>query len=263
MTGCTCLPSKIQSMRLQGKVAIVTGAGAGIGESIAVRFAAEGASVVINDLTEEAAQRTAAKIQTPTAVVAGDVSLEETGQRLAAAALSQFGQLDIVVNNAANFTQMGLERATPADWEKAWKVNVLGTGLVCKAAVPHMKERGGSIVNIGSMSGIIAQPEFVTYNSSKGAVLMLTRCLALDYAKYKIRVNTVCPGAIETSATYRECEREGITLEQYQSRVAPLHMLGRMGQPHEVTNAVLFLASDEASFITAAELMVDGGYVHW
>src|SRR5579883_214615 len=113
-------------MRLQGKVAIVTGAGAGIGENIAIRFAAEGAKVVINDLTEEAAQRTAAQISTPTAVVAGDVSQEATGQLLAEAALRDFGQLDIVVNNAANFTQKGLEAASPADWERAWRVNVLG-----------------------------------------------------------------------------------------------------------------------------------------
>lgn len=241
----------------------MTGVGAGIGEAIAKRFAAEGASLILNDLNEDAARQTANQIRTPWEIVAGDVSKEETGQRMAEVALQRFGKIDVVVNNAANFTQMGLEKAEVADWERAWRVNVLGIALVCKAALPHMKERGGSVVNIGSMSGIIAQPNFVTYNSSKGAVLTLTRCLALDYAPYKIRVNTVCPGCIETSAVHRECARDGMTFEQWCAKVEPKHMLGRIGQPDEVANAVLFLASDEASFITAEELMVDGGYVHW
>jgi len=111
------------------------------------------------------------------------------------------------------------------------------------------------------MSGIIAQPNFVTYNSSKGAVLTMTRCMALDLAPYNIRVNSICPGCIYTTATEREWIRMGETKEQWTARQAPLHMLNRVGDAREVANAVLFLASDEASFITAAELLVDGGYV--
>jgi len=126
--------------------------------------------------------------------------------------------------------------------------------------VPLLKVNGGVIVNIGSISGEIAQPDFVTYNSSKGAILSMTRCLALDLGPFGIRANTVSPGAILTGASYREIERLGMTFEEWRDMVAPSHILGRLGEPREVANAALFLASDEASFITGANLMVDGGY---
>jgi NAD(P)-dependent dehydrogenase (short-subunit alcohol dehydrogenase family) len=140
-------------------------------------------------------------------------------------------------------------------------VNVIGTALVSKHAIPHMKRRGnGSIVNLASMSGIIAQPNFATYNSSKGAIVLMTKCMALDLAPFNIRVNSVCPGCIFTSATEREWIRMGLTKEQWVAKMAPMHMLNRIGDVREVANAILFLASDEASFITAADLLVDGGY---
>lgn len=245
-------------MRLKDKVAIVTGSGAGIGEAIAARFAEEGARLVLNDLSEAAARRTIEK--SGGILVAGNISREETGQALAAKAMEAFGRLDIVVNNAADFTQKSVEQAEVADWEKVLQVNVVGTALVSKAAIRHMKANGGSIVNIASMSAIIAQPNFATYNASKGAMLAMTRCMALDLAPYNIRVNSVCPGCILTSASYREIERLGLTFEEWRDRMAPMHMLNRLGQPREVANAVLFLASDESSFITGAELLVDGGY---
>ena len=174
--------------------------------------------------------------------------------------MERFGAIDILVNNAADFTQKSVADAEIADWQKVLGVNVIGTALVSKHAIPHMKAKGGSIVNIASMSGIIAQPDFATYNSSKGAVLTMTKCMALDLAPFKIRVNSICPGCILTSASYREIERMGLTFEQWRDRVAPLHMLNRLGEPREVANAALFLASDESSFITAIHLMVDGGY---
>ena len=170
--------------------------------------------------------------------------------------------LDTLVNNAADFTTKSVEDATIEDWHRVLGVNVIGTAMVSKYAVPEIRKRGGgAIVNLASMSSIIAQPEFVTYNSSKGAVLTMTRCMALDLAPSKIRVNSVCPGAIFTTATEREWTRMGITREEWVSRIAPNHMMNRIGQPVEIANAVLFLASDEASFITAEHLMVDGGYV--
>ena len=175
-------------------------------------------------------------------------------------AVERFGGIDILVNNAADFTQKNVEQAEVADWQKVLGVNVIGTALVSKHAIPHMKARGGSIVNIASMSAVIAQPDFATYNASKGAILTMTKCMALDFAPFNIRVNSICPGCILTSASYREIERLGLTFEQWRDRVAPLHMLNRLGEPREVANAVLFLASDEASFITATHLMVDGGY---
>ena len=250
-------------MRLADKVAIVTGAGAGIGEAIAIRFAEEGARLVLNDISEPAGQALLKKITALGAkaiFVAADVSKEADDRRMADSAAQAFGGIDIVVNNPADFTQKSVEAADTRDWEKVLGVNVIGTALVSKFAIAHMKAKGGSIVNIASMSGIISQPDFATYNSSKGAVLTMTKCMALDLARYSIRVNSICPGCIVTSASYREIERLGLTFEQWRDRMAPLHILNRLGEPREVANAALFLASDESSFITATHLMVDGGY---
>ncbi|MGI8989720.1 MAG: SDR family NAD(P)-dependent oxidoreductase [Bryobacteraceae bacterium] len=250
-------------MRLQDKTAIITGAGAGIGAATAARFAEEGARLVLVDIGESNARATSKKLAdmgAKTVVVAADISREEDCRNISEAAVGAFGGIDILVNNAADFTTKSVEDADMADWQKVLGVNVIGTAMVAKYAIPHMKAKGGSIVNLASMSGIIAQPNFATYNSSKGAILTMTKCMALDLAPFNIRVNSICPGCILTSATEREWKRMGITREEWTARMAPMHMLNRVGDAREVANACLFLASDESSFITAAHLMVDGGY---
>jgi len=250
-------------MRLKDKIAIITGVGAGIGEAIAIRFAEEGARLVLADIQEAAGRATLDKVTAMgarAAFVQADISKEDCARRISEFAVASFGGIDILVNNAADFTQRSVERAEVADWEKVLGVNVIGTALVTRFAIPFMKAKGGSIVNMASMSGLIAQAEFATYNASKGALITMTKCLALDLAPFKIRVNSICPGCILTSASYREIARLGLTFEQWRDQVAPLHMLNRLGEPREVANAALFLASDEASFITATHLMVDGGY---
>lgn len=251
-------------MRLANKTAIITGVGAGIGQAIALRFAEEGARLLLNDRNRAAGQATLEKVKelgAEAALVAADISQETDARSISQSAVEHFGGIDILINNAADFTQKNVEQAEVADWQKVLGVNVIGTALVSKHAIPHMKARGGgSIVNIASMSAVIAQPDFATYNTSKGAILTMTKCMALDFAPFNIRVNSICPGCILTSASYREIERLGLTFEQWRDRAAPLHMLNRLGEPREVANAVLFLASDEASFITATHLMVDGGY---
>lgn len=254
-------------MRLKDKIAIITGAGSGIGEATAARFAEEGARLVLNDINAENVERVAAKLRESGAeavTAVADISLEAQAASIAEAAIKSYGAIDILVNNAADFTQKSLDDATLADWQRVYGVNVFGTAMVTKYAVPHMKTRGGgSIVMVASMSGFIAQPNFTSYSSSKAAGIMMTRSLALDLAPFKIRVNSVCPGCIVTTASHREVERLGLKFEDWYNDNAAKHMLRRLGEPVEAANAILFLASDESSFITAADLMVDGGYVHW
>ena len=251
-------------MRLANKISIITGAGAGIGQSTAFRFAEEGSRLVLADINSADVDNTAREIASrgcEVAAVSGDISKEEDARRISEVAVERFGGIDILVNNAANFTTFSVETATVEQWQTVLGVNVIGTALVAKHAIPHLKKRGkGSIVNVGSMSGIIAQPNMATYNSSKAAIHTMTRCMALDLAPFNIRVNTICPGCVLTSATEREWIKLGMTREEWISDRAALHMMKRVGDAVEIANAILFMASDEASFITAAHLMVDGGY---
>ena len=251
------------STRLQNKVAIVTGGSVGIGQATAVLFAEEGAKVVIANPSEPSGEQTAQDIRAQggeAIFVQVDISNEDDCRHACDEAVRVFGHLDILVNNGAVFILKGLE-ATVADWQRMLSVNVMGTALMAKYASEYMKVAGGgSIVNLGSISSFVAQPSFITYSSTKGAILQMTRNMAMDLAPYNIRVNCVCPGTILTRASEEHMARVGMTKEEFIAAEAPKHLLNRVGAPREVAYPILFLASDEASFITGTHLMVDGGY---
>ncbi len=250
-------------MRLAGKVAIVTGAASGIGRATAIRFSREGASVVMFDrdvLRGEAVLQELRATQGNAIFLPVDVSVEANVRAAVLRATEEFHRIDILVNNAAAFV-FGSYQAAEADWEKVLSVNVMGAAFCAKYAVePMISAGGGSIVNVSSISGFAAQEESIPYNTSKAALLGLNRCLAMDLAPHKIRVNAVAPGCIDTPQLRADIARAGLTYEEDLAIEGPLHLLNRFGTADEVANAILFLASEEASFITGTCLMVDGGY---
>jgi len=254
-------------MRLSGKVAVVTGGGAGIGKATCLLFAEEGASVVIAEQNETTGAQVAAEISANggTALfIPTDVSDESNVKSMVAATVGKFEAIHILVNNAAVFRQKGLD-ASVEDWRRNFDVNVIGLALVSKYVVSEMRRAGGgAIVNLASISAFVAQPNLMTYNATKGAIVAVTRCMALDLAPDKIRVNAVCPGVTYTEHMQERLERE-VGLNREQADAHPdwggLHMLQRVADPREIAYPIVFLVSDEASFITAESLMVDGGYV--
>ena len=261
-TGGTPVPQGL-IMRLKDKVAVITGASSGIGRDTAELFCQEGAKVVVADLDGQAGEAVVSSIRQRNGVahfVHTDISKESDAERLAAETARMYGGLDVLVNNAANFVWKGPD-ASQEDWRRSVNVNIIGTALVTKYAVEQMKKaKGGSIVNLGSISSFIAQPDFVTYSATKAAILQMTRNWALDLAPYGIRVNAVCPGTVLTPTLERYMAQHGMTLDQVNAIEGAKTFLKRIGQPREVAQAILFLASDEASYITGTYLLVDGGY---
>jgi NAD(P)-dependent dehydrogenase (short-subunit alcohol dehydrogenase family) len=248
-------------MDWSGKVALVTGGASGIGEATVREFAAEGALVAIIDINVEAGESVTARLCAEGLKVAFfplDVSDQDTCGRVVEDVAARCGRVDCLVNSAASFLGKGLD-ATTEDWERSLGVNVRGSANMAQACHPHMKRAGGgAIVNISSISGHIAQPNRWTYNATKGAILAMTRCQALDMAPDGIRVNVVSPGWTWTPEVAKAAEGDRARWEPVWGRYA---MLRRLGEAREIARAILFLCSDDASFITGAELPVDGGYL--
>eukprot|EP01102_Stenamoeba_stenopodia_P017586 TRINITY_DN632_c0_g1_i4.p1 TRINITY_DN632_c0_g1~~TRINITY_DN632_c0_g1_i4.p1 ORF type:complete len:276 (-),score=89.27 TRINITY_DN632_c0_g1_i4:68-841(-) len=254
------------SGRVQDKVALVTGAGGAIGRTIAKTLANEGAKVVVIDVNVEEGEKTMAEIeqQHPGNSIFRklNVSDEAAIQTLVKEVVEKWSTIDVLVNNAAAFVFGTIEEATADDWDRVLTVNVKGYALMAKHTIPIMKaKKSGSVVNLGSISSFIAQPSFTPYNTSKGAIVQLTRCMAMDYGESWIRVNAVCPGPIDTPATSAHAQKLGVTKEALVEKELKGLFLKRMGTTQDVANAVLFLASEESSFITGQTLTVDGGYL--
>jgi NAD(P)-dependent dehydrogenase (short-subunit alcohol dehydrogenase family) len=248
---------------LEGRVALVTGAGSGIGRSVCVRLAEEGAEVVVTSRTPANVEATRREVERvsgrPPFALALDVADRGAAADAVAAVIDRYGRIDILSNNGG----IDLPHApavvdtTDAEWDRVLAVNMTGIFSVCRAAIPALRE-GSSIVNMASMNSLVAYENSAPYSASKGALLQFTRALALELAPRGIRANCVCPGIIDTPLTDSFLERanDPAALRAEYAAVAPL---GRLGTAREVANCVLFLAGDESTFITGSALVVDGG----
>lgn len=243
---------------LGGKRTIITGAGRGNGAAIARRFAEEGSRLLLTDLRPHPLQEVTAELAKQSSEVhciTGDVSEQSSVDRVAAKARELWGEVDILINNAGIALPGHLFEVTREMWDRTIAVNLTGTFLMSQTIGRLIVAAGGgAIVHMSSTNGIVAEPDHAPYNASKGGVTLLTKTMALDLARYNIRVNAVCPGLIRTPLT------EGLSSEEFLQQYAAKYIpMNRMGKPEEVAAAFAFLASDDASFITGATLVIDGG----
>jgi NAD(P)-dependent dehydrogenase (short-subunit alcohol dehydrogenase family) len=249
--------------RLLGKSALVTGAAAGIGRATAELFAREGARLVATDINSDGLSTlgdSLANVTDDVAVVTADVSKLEDVRQMINVAVDRYGRLDIAIANAGIIPLASVVEATPEDWEEVMAIDGRGMFLTCKYAIQQMLiNGGGSIVCLSSISGVAGQARQSTYGPAKFVASGLTKHLAIEWARQGIRVNAVAPGTINTERVQRFPDEPGGS--EYVEVVKAAHPMGRLGEPSEVANAILFLASDEASFITGAILPVDGGFL--
>lgn len=247
--------------RFESKVVLVTGAGHGIGRASATRFAQEGAHVVIADINREMADETERLIAAGGGQAVArevDVADEPSVNLLARHVLDEYGRLDVLHNNAGRLTRGSVDEVSIAEWDRTFAVNVRAMFLVCRAVLPSMLRQGhGVIVNTASTSGLVGEQGIPAYNASKAAVINLTRQLAADYARRGIRVNCVCPGWVPTG--FNDPVLSEMSDAEVEAMVAATVPIGRQARPEEIAAAVLFLASDDASYIAGHALVVDGG----
>jgi NAD(P)-dependent dehydrogenase (short-subunit alcohol dehydrogenase family) len=246
---------------LDGKVALITGAASGIGAACALRFAREGARLAGLDIQElsDGDWAEAVSLASEARFAKTDVRDAEAVRATVADFEAHFGRIDIAVNSAGVAGGGAVHLIQDEDWDRTIDINLKGTYLVSSAVLPGMMERrSGSIVNLASIEGLEGFEGGSAYNASKGAVVLLTRNMAIDYGRMGIRVNAICPGFIDTPLLQNVFGNEG--LQEVREKIREAHQLGRFGEPREIANAALFLASDEASFVTGHSLVVDGGF---
>lgn len=248
--------------RVEGRVAIVTGAASGIGEASAARLAEEGAIVICADINGTEAESTAELIResgwsAKSATI--DISDDRQCDELVIQTVAEFGSVDVLVNNAGVNLPGVFHEITNETIDRTLNVNVKGAMYLTRAAIPHMLAKGnGSIVNMSSVNGLVSEPFLTAYSASKGAIVMFTKGIALDYAKAGIRCNAICPGWVDTPINYAHADLLG-GLDHVYENIGVFQPIGRPGTPREIANLVLFLSSDEASFITGSIISADGG----
>ncbi|MFW9898473.1 MAG: SDR family NAD(P)-dependent oxidoreductase [Candidatus Thorarchaeota archaeon] len=246
-------------MKLNGKVALITGAGAGIGEATAILFAKEGAIVCCNSLSESA-KRIADRIISfggKAIFIQADVSVEEDAKRIVDETIKTFHKIDILFNNAGIVLGGAIDTTSTVDWDKIMAINVRGIYLVSKYAIPYLKKTQGVIINNSSSVAFKGVKDRAAYTASKGAVLSMTRAMAMDYLEDKIRVNAICPGTTESPSLEKRIRERGSNYEVVKTQYIARQRMGRLGKPEEIAEGVLFLVLNE--FCTGVSLLVDGG----
>jgi NAD(P)-dependent dehydrogenase (short-subunit alcohol dehydrogenase family) len=250
--------------RVTGKVVVVTGGSVGIGRAICEVLAAEGAKVAVTDIQDDAGQEVVEGIEKDGGTAAFwhmDVSDEGEVQNAFSEIQEQFGPINVLVNNAGIAgANKPTHELTEEEWDKVSDINTKGVFFCTKHAIPQMRNANGSIINLSSIYGIISAPDIPPYHASKGAVRLMTKTDALLYAEDNIRVNSVHPGYIWTPLVADLAERSPQSVEEFRSELDSLHPVGHVGEPEDIAYGVLYLASDEAKFVTGSELVIDGGY---
>ncbi len=250
------------AQQLHGKTAIVTGAAGGIGRATALRFAGEGAALVLADLNQEQGQELVREISAAgghAIFERADVTRPADCRRVAERTVQEFGGLHILFNNAGIIRRGSVLEISENDWDAVIAVNVKSIFLMSREIIPMMgRAEGGSIINTASGWGLAGGSQAAAYCASKGAVVLMTKAMAIDHGRQKIRVNCICPGDTDTAMLRAEARQLGVAEERFLSDSAK-RPLGRLGKPDEIANAALYLASDAASFVTGAALVVDGG----
>lgn len=255
----------MEQFSLKGRVAIVTGGGQGLGKSMAIALAQAGADIVIGARRIETALQTQKLIEAEgvkCAVIKADMRVDEDVKRMVSQVVSEYGTIDVLVNNAGTWRGDDAEKVTTEDWKEVIDVNLTGPFIVSREVGKVMLEKGkGSIINIGSMSGMIVNTPQTqcAYNASKGGIIMLTKSMAAEWAPKGVRVNCLCPGYMRTEMSEDRYQRKDPCIERWFSMTP----MGRSGVPDELMGAIVYLASDASTFVTGATLLVDGGYTAW